>query len=107
MKLICIEICLCKGLRCHLPLPHLIELFLFGAYLSSFSVFYLLLVPINIIRLLHNNLYSSSSHVQLVVNCVKELGLGVNANFLATLSRKRSAQLLLESILAAHATTSS
>ena len=75
--------------------------------MSCLSVLDLLLEPIYIIGLLHYDLDSGTGHVQLVVNCVDELCLGINAYFLAALLRERSAELMLESILAAYATLSS
>ena len=85
MQFISIESSLRESLRCNLPLTHILVCFLTCTWLSFFGVFDLLLEPIHIIGLLHYNLDSCASHVQLVVNCVEELGLGINAQFLAAL----------------------
>ena len=83
MQFICIERCLGESLGRHLPLLHLTVCFTFRTWFSFLSVLDLLLEPIYIIGLLHYNLDSGTCHVQLVVNCMKELGFGVNAKFLA------------------------
>ena len=107
MEFICIKVSLCESLWCNLPLSHLFICIpiLFGWI--RLHVFDLLLEPIYIIGLLHYNLDTGTSHVQLVINCVEELGLSINTHFFAALPREWSAKLMLESILAAYATTSS
>ena len=110
MELVCIEIRLCEGLWCHLPLSHLFIRVLIVRCGGFASVINLLLEPSHVVGLLHDNLDSGTSHMQLVVNSVEKLGLSVNAHLLAALPRYGGwicAQLLLESILAAHATTAS
>ena len=79
MQFICIERCLGESLGRHLPLLHLTVCFTFRTWFSLLSVLDLLLEPIYIIGLLHYNLDSGTCHVKLVVNCVDELCLGINA----------------------------
>ena len=110
MELVCVESGLCEGLWCHLPLAHLFVRVLIVSCAGFVDIINLLLEPSHVVGLLHDNLDSGTSHVQLVVNSVQKLGLSVNAHFLAALPRHGGwicAQCLLESILAAHAAAAS